>query len=377
MFQKLHFLFNGLPVAMYHSISREQNNLSINPDLFDQHCRAIKDGGWQTISLKQAEDYFMRQVPLPKKAVWLTFDDGYLDNLIYAWPILAKHGLNGTIFLVLDKVERTEAIRPSLNDVWQNKISESELPPVNQPMIEHELGFAERHTLFLNWHEVRMLRESGVIDFAPHSLSHDNVFNGPDFNGFIMPGTRGRTFDRVRGDIPWGLPRFNEKPALGTRAWYPSAELIDQVKSVVPQNKKEAFTFFQNPKNIELLSELVSKIPTESLGAYENSEQMQKRFALEMQTCQTIMQKELNEPSATFSWPWGAFNQDSVKAAQAAGFSLFITTGTGANMPGQPATVNRFNIKQRNAKQLSSRFKLLRCNLVAGLYALLKFRGKF
>ena len=387
MLQNIQSLFFGLPVVMYHSISTEKNALSIHPKLFEQHCWAMQKKGWQSISLAEAQAYFLAGEPLPKKAVWLTFDDAYLDNFIYAYPILAKYGFKGTIFAVLDMIESGQIIRPTIEDVQRGNLSEAELPPVNQPFVQNSLGFKERKTLFLNWAEIRFLAQSGVFDFSPHSLRHDRVFINGEYNGFFRPGERNRTFDRVQGDIPWGLPLFKNAAALGNRAYLPSAELVAGVKAMVPQSKEGAHQFFKNPEKIAELQQWVASFGPEQpkpLGRLESDEEMQTRFEQEMQTCQIIMQKELGTPSRTFSWPWGAYNAASRAAGQKFGFDLFVTTASGANWPAQLrktakpyAQACRFNIKQRSAKQLLARLRILSVNLIAVFYRLVRFRGKF
>ena len=405
-------LFSGLPVVMYHSISEEKNALSIHPKLFEEHCRALQKAGWNSIGLAQAEAYFLNGQPLPKKAVWLTFDDAYLDNFVYAYPILQKYGLRGTVFSVLQLIEDGQILRPTIEAVWRGELKETELPPVNQPFITNILGLKERKSLFLNWQEVRFLQQTGVLDFAPHSLRHDRVFVSPEYKKFFQPSERVRTFDRVLGDIPWGLPVFKNAASLANRAYLPSPELLAGVKEIVPQTKQAAYQFFQNEANVAQLQKFVASFKPENLGRLESDAEMQARFEQEMHECQRIMQKQLGACSRTFSWPWGAYNSASVIAGKKAGFELFVTTASGANWPGRKAkqaeqcelglrinanngantnieananranlepmaaTACRFNIKQRNSKELMRRLKILSCNLVAAFYSFIRFRGK-
>ena len=44
--------------------------------------------------------------PLPRGAVAITFDDGFADNFYLVYPILRRHRLAATIFLVAESVER-------------------------------------------------------------------------------------------------------------------------------------------------------------------------------------------------------------------------------------------------------------------------------
>jgi peptidoglycan/xylan/chitin deacetylase (PgdA/CDA1 family) len=98
-----------VPVLMYHYISVPPANadiyridLSVTPDRFAAHLDAMQQAGYTTISLYTLLDHLTLGTPLPEKPVVLTFDDGYIDHYINAFPLLRDRGMTATFFIVTD-----------------------------------------------------------------------------------------------------------------------------------------------------------------------------------------------------------------------------------------------------------------------------------
>ncbi|OPY55716.1 MAG: Poly-beta-1,6-N-acetyl-D-glucosamine N-deacetylase precursor [Pelotomaculum sp. PtaU1.Bin035] len=106
-FTKTIFNNSRLPILMFHSVNTIKPQGGLDPywewsfkELID---RMYKDG-YKTITAKQAYDFNINKCPLPEKSIWLTFDDGYADNLTVAAPILANYGYVATVFVETSKI---------------------------------------------------------------------------------------------------------------------------------------------------------------------------------------------------------------------------------------------------------------------------------
>ena len=129
------------------------------------------------------------------------------------------------------------------------------------------------------------MEASGVMHTAAHSLRHDKVFASSRYEGFFQPQRRGRTFDRVRGQILWGLPRFEIEAALMTRAFIPSPRLLEAVAGLAPQDKVAAHAFFQDADKAAELERLIKGFSPEELGNFESDEAMFARIRDEFVQC--------------------------------------------------------------------------------------------
>ncbi|MGY1771712.1 polysaccharide deacetylase family protein [Blastococcus sp. SYSU D00813] len=98
-------------VLMYHSISAstepDPHAVRVHPDRLDAHLRLLRRLGLRGVS--QTE--LVRAADRGEAAglVGLTFDDGYADFLTTAVPVLERHGMTGTVYVVAGHMGATNS----------------------------------------------------------------------------------------------------------------------------------------------------------------------------------------------------------------------------------------------------------------------------
>lgn len=369
----------SLPVLMHHLISNDTSHLSVKPAVFEKQCRSLAEKGWFGVGLAEAEDFLIHGAPLPEKSFLMTFDDGFLDNYVYAWPIMRKYGHKGVIFAVADRISEAQQacaaqnqgsanlIRPTIADVWSGDCESQDLPMVDKLLHKGELGYTIRRDWFLNWDEARLMEKSGIIAIAGHSTRHESVFAGPDFSDFVRPKENLRTFCHTVPPSFWGLPAFDRVPELANRAFIPSPDLCEEIKALVPQEEAAALEFFNFPANVDRLTALVER-HAGNLGEFESLEAQRQRLQEIMDKSQATLSQELGHKIRSFCWPWGVFCEEARQAGLAAGFEVFYTTKLGINRPAAPLAVSRFKVKNRADSWLPGRLRLYSRPLLGSLY---------
>jgi peptidoglycan/xylan/chitin deacetylase (PgdA/CDA1 family) len=89
-----------LRVLMYHKVNDLQPNPTTVPtDVFAEQMELLGELGYAPVSLERVRDHYVGGVPLPPRAVLITFDDGYRDNLENALPVLQRHGYPAVVFV--------------------------------------------------------------------------------------------------------------------------------------------------------------------------------------------------------------------------------------------------------------------------------------
>ncbi|MDZ4168690.1 MAG: polysaccharide deacetylase family protein [Coriobacteriia bacterium] len=132
------------PVLLYHSIAELAPTPDAGARAFRSQIALLKRSGYHTLTPAE----FLTGLDdgeWPRRSIFLTFDDGYLDFHDVAWPILQEFGMTATVFLVHDALEGgIEAWRGPTYPV---------MPPV------------------CGWDKVLAMRGQGVY-YGSHTLSH-------------------------------------------------------------------------------------------------------------------------------------------------------------------------------------------------------------
>jgi peptidoglycan/xylan/chitin deacetylase (PgdA/CDA1 family) len=180
--------------------------LSASPSAFAEQM-ALVARDYEPVALADVLDALDRPTVLPKRAVLVTFDDGYRDFAGHAWPVLRESSVPVTLFVATrgsDEPDRGfwwdrlwAALAATERDVLDTPVGAVQLTSDADRVaaiarirtwlkeLEHDAAMGQVETLigelggpvgepvrtFLGWDELRTLARDGVT-LAPHTHEH-------------------------------------------------------------------------------------------------------------------------------------------------------------------------------------------------------------
>ena len=131
-----------MKVFMYHNIATppkgaKLKSMYVKPEKLETQIKVLKKLGYNFVRTDQLEEN-------PKKAILLTFDDGYKDFYESAFPILKKYSISAIVFIPVGYVG-------TFNQWDYEKLN------VKKPL--------------MNWEEIREIHKHG-IEIGSHTLTH-------------------------------------------------------------------------------------------------------------------------------------------------------------------------------------------------------------
>lgn len=254
------------------------------------------------LSVDQFADHLARGVPLPDSSCLITFDDGWLDNLDGAVPVLRQHLLPSLVFLPVNFIGQQRLF-------WREALTH---------LLVHAAGEARRDAS-LAW-RLRTLLE-------PHGLAGAIDVRGNSARQRICALVVGRT---------------------GMRA--PEAErLIESLSDVLQVTVDQLGTpdrFIDWAQVEEMAREGVD------FGGHGSEHRLLGELAApeaedDIRTSKTTLDERMASRVTAFSYPNGSFTPHVVRLVQAAGYRLAFTTVSGPVQCGDdPFTLRRINIHE-------------------------------
>lgn len=137
-----------LPVLMYHHFADEaKEGTVVTPVRFREQMDALKEAGYQAVTIPQVIDYVENGAPLPARPILITMDDGYGSNLDAAAPILEETGMCATVFAI--GINEGEEYYPHSGEpMWQERFAfEKAAPWIEKGVIDVQSHTFDMHQL--------------------------------------------------------------------------------------------------------------------------------------------------------------------------------------------------------------------------------------
>lgn len=319
------------PIFYYHSVAPEPyenwvlKGLTLQMENFEAQMVYLKSRGMRTIFL---DEWFAIRTGAKNaigKELCLGFDDGLLDNWVYAYPIAKKYGMRFTLFVALECLDPREIVRPTLEDVWAGHCREEDLEGRG----------------YLTWNEVKLMQESGVVDIQSHTMSHEKYIASSRIKSFYYGGASGvypiwnanpglkpfyiadETFEQR---LPWGTPLFEESSSVTVRKHTANSEFIEQVLALAKNynlhDRTQQLVFEETARQISSEFQNAGNL----ISHVESEQDYQARLVYEIVDSKAMLEDKLEKPVRFLCWPHGDNTHAAHVMAKEAGY-LATTSG--------------------------------------------------
>ncbi len=278
---------------------------------------------------------------LSKTSVLITFDDGFFDNYVYAYPLLKKYSAKALLFVPTSKITSGKK-RKTLEDYWKSRIEFNKLdkPEKKENALYSSLGGNLKE--FLHWEEIEEMVASGVFELGSHGHIHSKVFSSENVIDFYEGNNVHWSFAYANNkDLRRGVPVFEMKSSLACRRFEPNDEFKLYCMDIYSRynNTKEALEKVNEYKN---------------RGKYEDDFQL--RMESELKTSKELIKKNLGIDTKFLSWPWGEYCNNGVQIAKKLGFEFCFTTKKSAFLKGDFCKIGRIKAPDKKIRFIRKMF---------------------
>jgi len=131
-----------MTILLYHSVDSINNRHAVDPKEFRRQIEYLRKN-YAIVSLDDMLDFIQGSKNIPRKAIAITFDDGYRDFYFNVYPYFSKNKLYATVFVTTGYIGKD----------W----------PLNNPSIK-----------MLTWKEIEEMSQK-KIEIGAHTVTHPDL----------------------------------------------------------------------------------------------------------------------------------------------------------------------------------------------------------
>ena len=210
--------YSGLgSILMFHRVCPESSRprirgnsgLEVTPEYLENTIKFLRKSNYEIVSLSRVAKILNDNYKKKKFAV-LTFDDGYIDNYVHAYPIFKKHRVpfsiyvttnfpdgNGILwwYILEDLILKEARIEFQLNgleyqyscaSLWQKEWAYQQIhglilngpsndlnQRIRQVFKNYDIDFLEKTSeLALTWEQIREMSADPLVEIGAHTINH-------------------------------------------------------------------------------------------------------------------------------------------------------------------------------------------------------------
>lgn len=340
-------MFKRIPILCYHSVGPilkdwNRNFLTMRVGYFEKQLQYIRKN-FNVISISDYYNIKNGNQTAPINPIVITFDDGFLDNWIWAFPLLKKYKFRATIFVSPEMVDTSGKVRPNAEDLWNGKVNESELN-VNG---------------YLSWEELILMEKSGYIDIQSHTMSHTKYFVSGKIIGFHQPGAdclypvgnlykerkpfhiHDKEFEKL---MPYGTPFFEERSAIIAKRIFINPAFTNECVAALKNYDFSNYSFSDTFGKIKPVYDSYQK-NNSLIEKTESEQEYKERLNYEITDSKKILETKLGKKIEFLCWPHGDSNLEAHEVAIKNGYKATTIGNSNANTDDKDRIGVRFAFK--------------------------------
>lgn len=266
----------SIPIICYHQV---RPNSGMTPEKFGKQLDWIAKIGFQTITLAEMYQSIVQKKRVDEPSIVITFDDCTVDNWIYAIPELKQRKMKASFFAITDFIKEGKArtyeniIKKNNNDISFDVIMKN--------------VFTGNFEGFMNTEEIFLASDKYKMEIYSHTASHQACF------------TTNHTRSTTKNKNHWSYDTLRGKYEKKNSLTYSIGSAY-------------AFSGFGHGWDNNIL-----KINT--------PEQRHKFCVDEFLKSRIFLENLLHKSCPFLCLPWGQYDNVTLAAAKAAGYSAVLT----------------------------------------------------